>query len=341
MKLFFVFLFAQLICHSQTKLTLAFGSCGHQDTDLPILFEVAKLKPNYFIFLGDNIYGDSKRKSVIKKKYEQLSAIPSFQLLKTNTSVLATWDDHDFGKNDAGKEFTKKKQNKKIFLDFFKEPLTSDRWVHDGIYTSYNIELEGAKVQVILLDTRTFRDQLVRTNRKNRGTDNPEYELTYAPHKDSSKTILGTQQWAWLKGVFSQAADYRIIASSTQFGIEYNGYESWANFPAEQNRILQLIKETQAGGVIFISGDVHYGEFSELKNKESYPIFDFTSSGLTQEWSFATPNKNRIAGPMMQNNFGLIEINALEKTIEVQLRDKTGSIVAEKLLHLDALQNKP
>ena len=151
-------------------MTLAFGSCGHQDTDLPILFEVAKLKPNYFIFLGDNIYGDSKRKSVIKKKYEQLGAIPSFQLLKTNTSVLATWDDHDFGKNDAGKEFTKKKQNKKIFLDFFKEPLTSDRWVHDGIYTSYNIELEGAKVQVILLDTRTFRDQLVRTKRKNRGT---------------------------------------------------------------------------------------------------------------------------------------------------------------------------
>ena len=78
-----------------------------------------------------------------------------------------------------------------------------------------------------------------------------------------------------------------------------------------------------------------------MKSKESYPIFDFTSSGLTQEWSFATPNKNRIVGPIMQNNFGLIEINTFEKTIEVQLRDKTGSIVAEKLLHLDALQNKP
>ena len=86
---------------------------------------------------------------------------------------------------------------------------------------------------------------------------------------------------------------------------------------------------------------MHYGEFSELTNKESYPIFDFTSSGLTQEWRFATPNKNRIAGPMMQNNFGLIEINALEKTINIQLRDKTGIIVAEKLLHLDALKNKP
>jgi alkaline phosphatase D len=105
--------------------------------------------------------------------------------------------------------------------------------------------------------------------------------------------------------------------------------------------MLQLIKETKANGVFFISGDVHYGEFSELKNKESYPIFDFTSSGLTQEWRFATPNKNRIAGPIMQNNFGLIEINTLEKTIEVQLRDKTGSIVAEKLLHLEALQINP
>ncbi|MEY4860901.1 MAG: hypothetical protein RL059_600, partial [Bacteroidota bacterium] len=33
-----------------------------------------------------------------------------FQHLKTTTRILATWDDHDYGKNDSGKEFIRKKR---------------------------------------------------------------------------------------------------------------------------------------------------------------------------------------------------------------------------------------
>ena len=72
--------------------------------------------------------------------------------------------------------------------------------------------------------------------------------------------------------------------------------------------MLDLIKVTKANGVIFITGDVHYGEISVLKQDGLYPIYDFTSSGITSTWDFATPNVNRIEGPVMDNHFGLLTI---------------------------------
>ena len=55
----------------------------------------------------------------MKKKYEQLGAIPSFQLLKANTSILATWDDHDFGPNDSDRGFYNKYATQQAFKDFW------------------------------------------------------------------------------------------------------------------------------------------------------------------------------------------------------------------------------
>ena len=104
---------------SQTEFKIAFGSCGHQDKPIPLFNDIAAQSPDVFIFLGDNVYGDTKNARVLQRKYAQLSAKESYQNLKKSTRILATWDDHDFGKNDAGKEFCRKKRFKKIFLDFF------------------------------------------------------------------------------------------------------------------------------------------------------------------------------------------------------------------------------
>ena len=112
----------------------------------------------------------------------------------------------------------------------------------------------------------------------------------------------------WLENELKVNADVRIIGSSTQFGIEWNGYESWENFPNEKQKMIDLIKNTKANNVFFISGDVHYSEISKVET-DFYPLYDFTSSGLSSTWYFATPNKNRIEGPVMDNHFGLITID--------------------------------
>lgn len=75
---------------------IAFGSCAQQDKAQPILDTVLRHHPDVFVYLGDNIYGDTKDMKVLSDKYAKLGAKPEFQRLKKGTRVLATWDDHDF-----------------------------------------------------------------------------------------------------------------------------------------------------------------------------------------------------------------------------------------------------
>ena len=136
---------------------VAFGSCGHQAKPQPILDTVVAQEPDLFIYLGDNIYGDTESMTLLASKYQQLGAKPGFQALRRTSAVVATWDDHDYGSNDAGKEYSKKEESKEIFLDFWAEHSLSERRRRPGIYTHYDFEEKGRRMQVILLDSRTFR----------------------------------------------------------------------------------------------------------------------------------------------------------------------------------------
>lgn len=317
---------------------IAFGSCGWERHELPIFYEVVKHKPNLFVFLGDNIYADTKDMEVMKKKYQMLADKPSYQHLKKNVPIVATWDDHDYGWNDIGRHYPFKKESKEIFLEFFEEPKDSERRQRDGIYTSYFYDVEDKKVQVILLDERTFRDDIPKYNDERKGDRRYFYGLDYGISQSKDSTMLGVEQWKWLEKEFEKTADVRVIGSATQFGIEYNGYEAWANFPHEQQKMIDLIAKTKANGVIFISGDVHYAEISKLTPSNTYPIYDVTSSGLSSTWHFATPNKNRIEGPIMENHFGMLTIEFGEKpNIKAEVFDITGNQRVEYTIPISEL----
>jgi len=320
---------------------IAFGSCARQSHALTIFDTILKHDPTHFIFLGDNIYGDTKDMAVMRAKYDTLGMKPGFKHLSDSTTVWATWDDHDYGMNDIGKRYSKKKQSRKIFLEFFKEPKDSERWKHKGIYTSYLIKDSALTIQVIVLDTRTFRDDLILNNKGQLLKDSIfTYDREYLPNPSKKATLLGKQQWKWLREELLKPADVRIIASSIQFSHTFNGYESWNNFPNEQQRLLNTIAETKANGVLVISGDVHYGEISALNNNTTYPIYDATSSGLSSKWHLATPNSNRIQGPIMENNFGLISFEKTENDYEIniQLIDLTDVVRADVVLPLSLLK---
>lgn len=326
--------------YSQKNLSkIAFGSCSNQSNSLSIFDVVVQHQPDLFIFLGDNIYGDTENMHTLQAKYEQLAAKPTFQNLKKNMPIIATWDDHDYGQNDAGRHYPKKKESKELFLNFFEEPIASERRKHEGIYTSYLYETKGKKVQIILLDNRTFRDDYKLYNNEFEDDKRYFYSLDYAPVQNTDSTYLGAEQWKWLETELQKPANLRLIGSGSQFGIEYNGYEGWANFPLEQQRLLDLIKKTKANGILFLTGDVHYGEISKLTEPELYPIYDFTSSGLSSTWHFATPNKNRIEGPIMDNHFGLLTINWKKKIPEIktEIWDVNNNQRAEYTIGLDEI----
>ena len=135
--------------HLQVR-RIAFGSCAHQDKDQPIWDAILNHNPDLFIFLGDNIYGDTRDMTVLRDKYAALAAKPGFRRLRERTPILAVWDDHDYGENDAGAEYPMKEASRQIFCDFFGEPAESPRRSRDGIYAAYCFGSGDQRVQVLL-----------------------------------------------------------------------------------------------------------------------------------------------------------------------------------------------
>jgi alkaline phosphatase D len=317
---FFVgLIFLSSLLSAQSISKIAFGSCSNENKPQPILNTISQLKPDVFVYLGDNIYGDTEDMKKLEEKYNKLGTKPEFQKLKKATKVLATWDDHDYGKDDAGLEYPKKQESKEVFLNFWGEPKDSERRNHEGIYTSYYFNEGEQTIQLILLDNRTFRTKLKKG--KKDGING------YVPHDGKNNTMLGELQWQWLQQELQKPATIRIIASSTQFVPEYNGYEAWVNMPQEKNKMLQLIKSTQAKGLVFISGDTHYAEISKMNNEGFYPLYETTSSGLTQTWPSIGENQYRIGDAFSNNNFGLIAIDWKLKNLEMSVHNAEGTKV--------------
>ena len=297
---------------------IGFGSCADSLFPMPVLSILAAKDPDLFLFLGDNIYGDTEDMTTLQSKYDTLGAKAEFQQIKAAAHLLAVWDDHDYGANDAGKDYPMKAESREIFLDFWEEPEDSDRRTHDGIYHALLYEGDpGPTLQIILLDTRYFRDDLT----PNDGTGINDY----IPNDDPTVSLLGDAQWLWLEEQLSMPADLRIIGTSTQFAHGYNGFESWTNLPAEQEKLLALIRSTGAEGVMMLSGDVHYAEFSKMEVAPGYTLYDATSSAISRFPSQIEENPNRIGNAFSPNNAGWVEIDWEGERVDISIIDVTDT----------------
>jgi alkaline phosphatase D len=332
---------------------IAFGSCADQNKQQPIWDAVLAADPELFIFLGDNIYGDTRDPAVLRAKYAQLAAQPGFRRLCQRTPVLAVWDDHDFGEDDAGGDFPMKEISRQIFCDFWNERADSPRRSRDGIYDAVVFAAGGRRLQVIIPDTRFNRTPLRRrqmgdmpysTWAKLFENDPSGVPGRYERNPDLAASLLGQAQWHWLEQQLAQPADVRVLASSVQVVADFPGWEGWSTFAADQQRLLQAIRRHRANGLFCISGDMHYAEVSRMNLNTPYPLWDFTSSGLTEVWATPTPNALRVGSVLSEPNFGLLTLDwqaAGGPTVRFEARDQQGRGRIEQNLRISGLTVGP
>lgn len=336
----------------RTLTRIGFGSCAEGGKEQPIWDAILAKKPELFLFLGDNVYGDTRDMGVLRARYAELAGQPGFRRLRGSTPVVATWDDHDFGEDDAGGDFPMKEQSRQVFLEFWEEPADSPRRARDGVYASYVFGPPGRRVQVIMLDLRYNRTPLVRQDhgsrgyrswalaRHRKGLDVPG---PYARNPDTRATMLGERQWQWMGRQLELPAELRLVVSSVQVLADFPGWEGWALFPRDQQRLIDLIRQKRANGVVFLSGDMHYSELSTLDVNVPYRLWDLTSSGLTEVWPALTPNANRTSDVVREPNFGLVEIDwqASPAVVTLSVLDQSGSRRIEQQLPLTELVAAP
>jgi len=322
---------------------IVFGSCCHQDKPQPIWAPILERHPELFIFLGDNIYGDTRDMDVMRAKYKKQAK--NYAAIRKQSEVIAIWDDHDFGENDGGKDYPFRDQSKEIFFDFWDIPKDSPRRrTDDGIYTSALYGPEDKRVHLILPDLRYNRDKLRTVDSRHTANERNFAGFgPYLPIADDNQTMLGEAQWHWLEQQMQIPSKIKIIGSSVQYIARQSGWESWANFPHERERLIELIRKYHVDGVFFISGDTHWSELSCQTTNAPYPLWDMTSSGLTQTWENVSPNIYRwndlsYAG----QNFGALYIDweLDDPLIVFEVRDVKGKRAFQHSILLSSLKGK-
>jgi alkaline phosphatase D len=194
-------------------------------------------------------------------------------------------------------------------------------------------------VQIILLDTRFFRGPLVRRAIRFPG------EGPYEENPDRSATMLGDEQWAWLREQLRAPADVRIIASSIQVVAEHHNWEKWMNLPHERQLLFDLISDAGAEGVLFVSGDRHQAELSMMDAGIGYPIYDLTCSSLnmSRQGPIVEINPRRVSEVYPDHNFGLITLDwePADPLITLEVRDEEGVTRIRHELRLSTLRAGP
>ncbi len=283
--------------------SISFGSCNNQAQPQPMWQFVRQNQPQLWIWLGDNVYADTRNLELMRSKYQKQKNHPEYQKLRRDCQIIGTWDDHDYGVNDGGKEFPQRERSQQQLLDFLDVPAAAPARQRPGVYQAYTYGEGEQKVKVILLDTRYFRDSLriLGQGRTKRCLPNLEGD------------ILGEAQWKWLRAQLTDSdASLHLIGSSIQVIPEQHRFEKWANFPGARSRLFELLRETQAAHVVFLSGDRHVAEVSRFElDGLATPLYEVTSSGITHTWREKREEDNRYRQGelIIERNFGVLQID--------------------------------
>ena len=288
--------------------TIAFGSCNHQDKEQPLWSDIEASAPDLWIWTGDVVYADSTTTKERERYFTKQKLQPDYQRFAAATPVTGTWDDHDYADNNSDRTAPNRPELQRTFLDFLNVSATDPRRQRQGIFTELIYGSAASHLRVIILDSRYFK----------------------SPWDTKEPTMLGDEQWRWLKRTLrTSRAKAHIIVSSLQVIPNEHRFERWGRFPGERMKLLELL--SQVANPIILSGDRHIAEFSQI-DINGRRIREITSSGMTHAYNSFTEERNRYrSGPVVSTlNFGLLQFDLQAGTTQAKILGPKGVVHIKK-----------
>lgn len=274
------------------------GYCRDPETGWEIFNVMVAESPDFFVFTGDTIYGDSactvpenvpgaeeitRDLEGFRGRYQYHLEDAHYANFLAQTPVYASWDDHevidDFGGPALGEV------NPQLLADggqaFFEYwPLQAQE---DGTQQIYRSIPYGDHAEFIILDTRSYRD--------------PNVNWDPHPRTITPKTMLGEAQYAWLQErLANSTATWKFIVTSVPLSYptgfpqpEVDGRDSWANYTEKsgyETELLSLIffiESQNIENVVFLTGDTHWPfaiSYDPDRNGEAN-FYEFGSSPIS------------------------------------------------------------
>lgn len=268
---------------NQSIVTAAFVSCVNDTTD-PVWKEMANHNLDLICLGGDTPYADTGDLEALRKKHRHLLQRHDLAALGKSVSLVGTWDDHDFGLNNAnGKRDAALKGNTRQALVEYR---AHDQF-GDGSEGIYHKTDRGA-LEVFLLDARWFS------------------QTSPSPINSQQSTCFGKKQWQWLReNLRSSKAPFKVLLQGQIWQDKKNGEtDDMHTYYAERDALLDFIKKEKIKGVVLVGGDIHVSRYLLHPQRVGYDLHDFIiSPGHTSvipslnvyhqdlEWSRVKPNQ--------------------------------------------------
>ena len=297
------------------SINFCIGSCAEftGETQDSIFYIVPNSEPDFFLWLGDNIYSNESQWGDFKSMKMAYSARHSTTAMEYFFDQIpiqyAIWDDHDYGPNDSDSSFEGMLVSGRAFeKTWISTPLNIEK------YGDIRWKMRKGEAGFVCLDNRTHRGP--------KGTQ-----------------VLGANQLKWLEETLREYEDMRVvfIAIGSQVLNSARVYENYSRFPEERNKLLDICSRTRSQ-VVFLTGDRHHGEINE-KVYKNIKFIEITSSPLTSSTHLPSKkelkrNLNLIDGAIVStNHFNRISLN--ENTLLTEFINSKGDIVFRRKWNID------
>lgn len=335
--------------HSIFDFRIAMGSCSYINqpgadreggkpygSGYQIFESIYEKNPDLMLWLGDNVYyreNDYDSREGLIERWTNDRQLPQLKPLMANTINYATWDDHDYGPNDIGSNYWMKEEATEVFSLMWGNP-SAGLPEAPGIFSFVN----WGDVNIYLLDNRTHLTP---------AESQPELFGT-------DKACLGKEQIDWLVNHLawaqSQSSDdrksyparFNLIMVGNQVLNASGNAHGLRNFEDEWQYLMDRIAAERIRGVVFLSGDVHFGEVNQIEHKWgefNARITEITSSPLTAG-SRAGHKKNDArldifdgeADRVGQNNFVTLDFEGplSDRRMVIRYWDSDGKLINQK-----------
>lgn len=301
----------------------------------PIFEVIRRQRPDFFLLLGDTIYGDdvcpfppnepgadftATTLSEYRARHRYQRGAEALRRFLEMVPVYVIWDDHDVKNNFAGPVEAQMPDGRQALLEYW--PIAT---ALDDPHRMHRAVRYGADLELFILDTRSYRS-------RNADLDGP------------AKTMLGSAQLQWLlEGLKASTATWKVIATSVPLsipkggGLEVPGNDGWAGgpdgtgFERERQVIVDAILGQKTRNVVFIAGDVHYVQANLYDpNGDGIPDFhEFIAGPLS-----AAPGRMTYPSSALKptnliheggyDNFGLVRVTA--SSFETTILDDRGKV---------------
>ena len=275
-----------------------------------ILDAMVEKNADAMVWLGDNFYyrePDWNTLTGMIYRNTHTRSYPGLQPLLASAHNYATWDDHDYGPDNSDWAWREKTTALEVFDMFWGNPELGPPEL-GGIATRF----EWGDVEFFMLDNRWFRSS--------------EHRLS------GHKAVFGEKQLQWLVDALTHSqASFKIIVSGGQLLNPVAMWDSYATYPVERARFLQLLEENNVRGVVLLSGDVHYTVLSKLARRGTYPLWEITTSPITAGPASVDPENydNHLAEPgtlFVEHNFATLDFSGprADRLMKVTVWDVNG-----------------